>query len=131
MRHSIAALVCAAALVGVAGCGGDDDSSAEDVAQDLVDARNVGNHARFCELLSDEVRERYGGNACPAFIEEQSSGAESAFELLRVEEEGDRAVAVVRLTTEDSGAPTQELQIGLREQDGEWRVASLAPPGAD
>lgn len=133
MRRSIAALGCAVALAGAAGCGGDDgNGSAEETAQAYVDARNEGDVERVCELFSDELREQLAGENCPALIEEQSSGAETEFTLIRVDEEGDRATAVVKARTDEGGTTQEaELQIGLERQNDEWRLTALGPSPAD
>lgn len=131
IRRSIAALVCAVALVGAAGCGNGGDT-AEEAAQAYVDAQNDGDSAKVCELFSAELREQLAAENCPAFIEEQSSGAETSFELIRVEEDGDVATAVVKATAGEGVTPREaELQIGLEREDEEWRVAALGPSGAD
>ena len=124
-------LACAAALAGTAGCDDDSDSGANATAEALVAARNANDGQAFCDLLSDEVREALetGTEGCAAYVEEQSSGSPTRFELVGVDEEGDKAVATLKATREEGGSTREaELQIGLERQDGEWRVASLAPP---
>ena len=105
------------------------DSGAQETAEALVEARNTGDGEAFCELLSDEVRERLGTENCAAFIEEQSAGTPTKFELVGVDEEGDKAVVTMKaIRSEGETNREAELQIGLEREDGDWRVAALGSP---
>jgi ketosteroid isomerase-like protein len=126
-------MACAVAFAAPVGCGGDDES-AEDVAQEYVDARNDGDAAKVCELYSDELKVQAGaGENCEAFIEEQSSGADTEFTLIEVEENGDRATAELRATPEQQ-APVPlnvPLTITLEREDGDWLITDLGPSTGD
>ena len=114
------------------GCGGDDDGggdqpSAEETAQRYVDAQNDHDAATICSLYSDRLKEQIGAvRNCPAFVQEQSSGAETSFELVGVEESGDRATAMLESSGE-SGAPVP-LTVTLERTDRGWLITSLEAP---
>jgi hypothetical protein len=124
-------LACAIAIAVPIGCGGDDDGggdqpSAKGTAQQYVDAQNDGDAATICSLYSDGLKEQIGAaQNCPGFVQEQSSGLETEFALVRVDEEGERATAVL---TASSTEGEQELEIELRRADGNWLITSLGPP---
>ena len=130
--RALAGLACAIAIAVPVGCGGDDDGggdqpSAEETAQQYVDAQNNGDAATICSLYSDGLKEEIGAlRNCPAFVQEQSSGAETNFELVGVEESGDRATAMLESSGE-SGAPVP-LTITLERTDGGWLITSLEAP---
>ena len=125
-------LIIAIAIAVPIGCGGDDDGggdqpSAEETAQEYVEAQNEHDAATICALYSDRLKERIGAmRNCPAFVQEQSSGAETSFELVGVEESGDRATAMLESSGE-SGAPVP-LTITLERTDGGWLITSLEAP---
>jgi hypothetical protein len=124
-------LIIAIAISVPIGCGGDDDGggdhpSAEETAQRYVDAQNDDDAATICSLYSDRLKEQIGAaRNCPAFIQEQTSGLETEFTLVRVDEEGDRATAVL---TASSTEGEQDLEIELRRADGGWLITSLGGP---
>jgi hypothetical protein len=125
-------LACAIAIAVPIGCGGDDDGggdqpSAEETAQQYVGAQNDGDAATICSLYSDRLKEQIGAaRNCPAFVQEQSSGAETSFELVGVEESGDRATAMLESSGE-SGAPVP-LTITLERQGERWLITDLGGP---
>jgi hypothetical protein len=131
-RRALAGLACAIAIGVPVGCGGDDDDgvdqpSAEETAQQYVDAQNSGDAATICALYSDGLKEQIGAlRSCPAFVQEQSSGAETSFELVGVEESGDRATAMLESSGE-SGAPVP-LTITLERQGERWLITDLGSP---
>jgi hypothetical protein len=122
---AVIAIACAAALLG---CGGDNGDGAQEVAQGYADAQTEKDFDQVCVLLSDRLREQFGGDNCPSFLEEQSSGLpRRPFTLISVDEDGDRAIAT--LETEGEGGRPVRLQISLERQDGDWRVTSVADGG--
>jgi len=125
-RRTVLLVACAAALAAPVGCGGDDES-AEDVAQEYVDARNDGDAAKVCELYSGQLKQQIAaGGDCAAFVREQSSGADTTFSLTRVDEDGDRATAVIQASTKEGGVGReQEIGIRLERQDGDWQITEL------
>ncbi len=128
-RGPVLAVALAATLVAPIGCGGDDDG-AEGAAQSYVDARNDGDAARVCELYSDQFKQQIGAaDNCAVFVEEQTSGSQGEFRLVRVEEDGDYATAVIGITPEGEAGqePTAEQEVGvqLQQQDGDWLITSL------
>jgi hypothetical protein len=137
IRLSLAALVCAAALIAVAGCGGNGDGSKvdlrdpNDVAQGYVDARNRSDSDTLCELYSDQLKHQLGATGdCAAFLAEQTAGAKTSFRLVRVDESGGKATATIQAAVAD-GQGTASLGIQLERQDnGDWLITSLSQPGA-
>jgi hypothetical protein len=115
----------------LAGCGGGDDGAgAQEVAQSYADARSDKDFDQVCELLSDQFRQQLGGENCPSFLQEQSSGIpRREFSLISVDEDGDRAIA----TLEAGGEADQpvRLQISLERQDGDWRITSVGGAAGD
>jgi hypothetical protein len=131
-RRALAGLACATAIAVPIGCGGDDDGggeapSAEMTAREYVDAQNDGDAATICALYSDGLKEEIGAaRNCPAFVEEQSSGADTDFRLIRVDENGDRATATLEATTaEEGGQEPVPLTITLERQDETWLITDL------
>jgi hypothetical protein len=125
-------LACAISIAVPTGCGGDDDGggdqpSAEETAQQYVDAQNDGDAATICSLYSNGLKEQIGAaRNCAAFVQEQSSGAETSFELVGVEESGNRATAMLESSGE-SGAPVP-LSITLERQGERWLITDLGGP---
>jgi hypothetical protein len=120
----IAGIIVVVLLLTVSG--GDDDAGggAESAAQSYVDAQKNGDFEQVCELLSDQFRQQLGGDNCPRFLEEQSSGiARRELTVIAVNEDGDQATARLE-TGGESGKPT-ELELSLVRQDGDWRIASV------
>lgn len=125
MRRLLTALVCAAALAGAIGCGESDQEQAREVVQDYVDARNTGDFQAVCDLFSDKLKQELATDDCPAFVEEQSGGADGEEELsvvaVRVRE--DVATADVDVTRGSQGP--SRIGLRLERQDGDWRIAGL------
>ena len=127
-RAWIAGAVIAAVL---AGCGGEsEEQSARAAAETYVDAQNRQDFEEVCRVLSGRLRQQLGGENCPRFIDEQTSGApRHEFRLISVDENGDRAIAELQ-TQGETGAPVR-LRLSLERQDGNWRVAELGSGGGD
>lgn len=124
MLRTLAALACLAALAVATGCGESEQEQAREVAQDYVDASNEGDFEAVCELYSDEFIEQLGTTDCPAFVQENTSGAESELELVDVRVTDDVATAEIDVVSSDAEGP---IRVGLRlqRQDGDWRISSL------
>ncbi len=125
MPRSITAALCAVLLVAGAGCGQSDQEKAREVVQEYVDARNSKDFEAECDLYSEEFKEQLGAVDCPAFVEEQSSGADFKQELtiVSVRVDGDRAQADLDVTAEGGG--TTRVGLVLERQDGEWAITGL------
>ena len=123
MRRTLTAIACLAAVALVVGCGESDQEQAREVAQDYVDASNGDDFDRICELYSDSFKEQLATPDCPAFVQEQSSGADSEIELVEVRVNGDRATADLDSVSEQEGPARIGLQ--LERQDDEWRISGF------
>jgi hypothetical protein len=124
-RWTITALVCAAALVAVAGCGESDQEQAREVVQDYVDARNEGDFALVCDLYSDNFKQQLAiGETCPAFVEEQTSGAGGELSVADVHVNDDRATADLDVS-EGSEGPSRVALVLERGDDGEWKITGI------
>jgi hypothetical protein len=125
VRRTITALVCAAALVAAAGCGETDQEQAREVVQDYVDARNDGDFELVCDLYSDSFKQQLAiGENCPAFVEEQTSGAGGELSVADVHVNDDRATADLDVS-EGSEVPSRVALLLEREDDGEWKITGL------
>ena len=124
-RWTITALVCAAALVAAAGCGETDQEQAREVVQDYVDARNEGDFELVCDLYSDSFKQQLAiGENCPAFVEEQTSGAGGELSVADVRVRDDRATADLDVS-EGSEGPSRVALVLEREDDGEWKITGI------
>ena len=63
-------------------------------------------------------------DACPAFVEEQSSGAATTFELVGVNVNKDVATADIDATSDDGSGPSR-LTVLLAREEGEWVITAL------
>jgi hypothetical protein len=124
-RRTITSLICAAALVAVAGCGETDQEQAREVVQDYVDARNDGDFELVCDLYSDSFKQELAiGENCPAFVEEQTSGAGGGeLSVADVNVNDDRATADLDVS-EGSEGPSRVALVLEREGD-DWRITGL------
>lgn len=126
MLRSLTALLCAAALVALAGCGESEQEQAREAVQGYVDAQNGDDFEAVCDLYSDAFKAQLGvtPEACPAFVQEQSSGAATSFELVGVNVNGDTATADIDAMSEDGAGPSR-LTVTLAREDGEWEITGL------
>ena len=118
------AAVFLAVLALLVGCGGSSSSqSASDVAQNYVDARNAGDAARVCDLYTDQLKRQLGGSNCEAFIKEQTGGAAIKFQLVGVDENGDKATATLKASSsQELPQGASQLKVDLVKQDGDWKI---------
>jgi hypothetical protein len=123
MRRTLTAFACVAALAVAAGCGESDQEQAREVVQEYVDATNSGDYERICELYSESLKEQLGATDCPAFVQEQSSGAETELELVEVRANGDRATADLDAASEQEGPA--RIGLTLEREDDEWRITGF------
>jgi ketosteroid isomerase-like protein len=136
MRHLLTIAACATALAGVAGCGGGgDDQTATDpgqsaaaAAQSYVAARNSGDAAKICQLYSQKLINQLAASDCEDFVQEQTSGAKTNIELFSVHQSGDQATVTLGGSAESG--KSEQLQIQLQLENGEWKITSLGPGGA-
>lgn len=128
MPRLFTALLCAALLTGLTACGESEQEQAREAVQAYVDAQNDDDYEAICDLYSDAFKAQLGitAEACPAFVEEQSSGAATTFELVGVNIKGDAAFADIDATSEDGdGAGPSRLSVTLAREDGEWVITGL------
>jgi hypothetical protein len=124
VRRTITALVCAAALVAAAGCGETDQEQAREVVQDYVDARNDGDFERVCDLYSDSYKEELAiGENCPAFVEEQTSGASGELSVVDVQVNDERATADLNVSQGSEGP--SRVALVLEREDDEWKITGI------
>ncbi|MBM3667044.1 MAG: hypothetical protein FJW90_06105 [Actinobacteria bacterium] len=125
MRRKPTALALAVALAAAfAACGESDQEQAREVAQDYVEASNEGDFEAVCELYSQQFIEELGVGDCAAFVEENSSGAESELELVDVRAREDVATADIDIVSEGGGPIRVGLRMELNDAD-EWEIVSL------
>ena len=126
---AVLAMACAPWLVG---CGGDDggESTAQEAARDYVQARNQGDAGRVCELYSQQLVQQLHATNCEAFVKEQAAGVATSFTLVRVDQSGDRATAILRASVAGTEGGGGRLRVSLERQGDEWRITSLGGPGA-
>src|SRR2546430_9687587 len=120
-RGALLILTCAALVAGCGGGGGSDQQSAKDAAQAYVDATNARDFQRVCDLLSDSYKQQLKASNCPAYLEEQTSGAATTLTLVDVQEKGNHAAAHIRSHSETKS--TDETAGFIRQQDGSWKLA--------
>ena len=123
MVRALTAIACLAALAAVAGCGESDQEQAREVAQEYVDASNSDDFEAVCDLYSDDFKKELGAANCPAFVEEQSSGADTELELVEVRVSGDKATADLDSVSEQEGPARLSLQ--LEREDGDWLITGF------
>lgn len=125
MGPKLTALALAVALAAaLAACGESDQEQAREVAQDYVEASNEGDFEAVCDLYSQQFIEELGTSDCPAFVEENSSGAESELELVDVRASEDVATADIDIVSEGGGPIRVGLRMELNDAD-EWEIVSL------
>ena len=125
MRHMLTALACLVALAAAAGCGESEQEQAREVAQDYAEARTDGDYAAVCELFSESFVAELQTDDCPAFIQEQTAGADGdeEVEVVDVRASGDKATADLDISS-GSGGPTR-IGLSMELEDGEWRITGL------
>jgi hypothetical protein len=123
MRRMLIGVACLAALAAAAGCGESDQEQAREVVQEYVDASNAGDYEAICDLYSESLKEELGATNCPAFVQEQSSGAETELELVEVRANGDRATADLDASSEQEGPA--RIGLTLEREDDEWRITGF------
>ncbi len=108
-----------------AGCGESDREQAREVVQDYIEGRNDGDFDRVCSALSDGFKQELGTPDCPAFLAEQTSGADAAeeLELVDVRVNDDRGTADIDVARESQGP--SRIGVVLGREDGEWRITAL------
>ncbi len=124
MRQTLTAIACLAALVLAAGCGESDEEQAREVVQEYVDASNDEDFETVCDLYSDELKQQFGADDCPGFVEEQSSGVEQELEFVDVRVNDDTASAQVDAVRDAEGGPAR-IGLTLERRDGDWKITAF------
>ncbi|MDP9188866.1 MAG: nuclear transport factor 2 family protein [Actinomycetota bacterium] len=126
MPRSLIALACVAALLGAAGCGESDQEQAREVVQAYVDAQNEQDFDAICDLYADSLKQELAVGDCPAFVQEQTTGADvpQELELIEVRVRDETATADIDTLREDGQGPLR-LTLTLKREDDDWRISAL------
>ena len=126
MLRSLTALACLAALAVLVGCGQSDQERAREVVQGYVDARNADDFNAVCDLFGEKFKQDLGTADCPAFVAEQSGGADGGeeWQVVDVHVNGDVATADIDVTRESQGPSRIGVRLE-RQDDGNWRITGL------
>jgi ketosteroid isomerase-like protein len=125
MLRTLTAVACSIALAALAGCGESEQEQAREVVQDYAEARNAGDFEAVCELFSERFVEQLGTDDCPAFIEEQTAGADGEQTLEVVDVRVSDEVATAELDVVSDATGPSRVVVRLEEEDGEWRIVGL------
>ena len=120
-----------AATLAIAGCGGADEADVEEAIRGWVKAANAHDaEALYNDYVTQDFAEGVSGatgdNArkqCEKLFDVTQPGLKvEILDVSRIEIDGDSATAIVRRQATGSGVVNQRFE--LREEDGEFRVAS-------
>lgn len=124
-RGATVALVAATALL--AGCGGDDAATPEQVAEDFYAATAEADAGRICELVTEETAQAgaddEGADTCEEGVTASidAGDAEEAAALAEEVEIGEAMIDGDTATVQvSSGEETGEVE--LVKEDDEWRI---------
>jgi ketosteroid isomerase-like protein len=125
IRHTLIPLACVVALAAAAGCGESEQEQAREVVQDYAEARESGDYEAVCELFSDSFVNELQTDDCPAFIAEQTAGADGPeqIEVIDVRTSGDTATADLDISSGSEGPSRIGLRLEL--EDDEWRIVGV------
>jgi len=125
-RAKAAVAVLIALVIG--GCGPLGGESEEDKAGDtlteLVEARNQGDFATVCDLISSQDLARFdqAGVTCQETLEERfGSGSTTTVRIEEVRVKGDRAT--VDATVSQTGGAGRAQTFLLLKEEGEWKFS--------
>ena len=121
--------VLACALLGAAGCGGDDREDVRQTIRDFVTALNTRDADKFCdEIVTQEFVEKQtfaeGDKAradCKRLFKAVKNLKVRLVRTSNLKVDGDRAT--VRAVLESQGRRSDQ-RYSLRKEDGGWRIAS-------
>lgn len=128
MPRSLTALICAAALFGAIGCGESDQEQAREVVQAYVDAQNDEDFETVCDLYSESLKQELAvGENCAAFVQEQTTGADTPqeLEIVEVRVRDDTGTADIDAVREGGEGPSRLTVTLTKESDDEWRISAL------
>jgi ketosteroid isomerase-like protein len=125
MRRPLTAFLLAAAIAGLGACGESDQEQAREVVQDYAEARESQDFERICDLYSEEFTASLGTEDCPAFVQEQSAGADGTetVEVVDVQVKGDTATADLDVSGE--AQEESRVRVLLKREDDDWRISAL------
>jgi hypothetical protein len=123
-------LVIALAAIAIPGCGpfgGESDGDqAGDTVTDLIEARNQGDFATVCELISAQqlVKFTKAGTTCEKALPKLAKeGTTTTIRIEQVRVSGDRAT--VDATVSQTGGAGRAQTILLVKEDGDWKVSKV------
>ncbi len=125
-------MVVAVALLGLAlaGCGPFGGKSDEDKARDtvtqLVDARNKGDFAKVCGLISSQQLAKFKqvGTSCEQALPKLArKGATLSIQVQQVRISGDRATVDASVSRNGGGGNAETIL--LVKEGGDWKVSQV------
>jgi len=120
----------ALAAMAIAGCGPlagkSDEDQAGDTVTDLIEARNQGDFATVCELISADqlVKFTQAGTTCEKALPKLAKkGTTTTIRIEQVRVSGDRAT--VDASVSQTGGAGRAQTILLIKEDGDWKVSQV------
>jgi hypothetical protein len=127
-KAKLAAALAVSFAIAIGGCGPLGGESEEDEAGDtlteLVEARNQGDFAAVCDLISSQDLARFdqAGVSCQETLRQRfGRGSTTTVRIEEVRIKGDRAT--VDATVSQTGGAGRAQTFLLLKEDGEWRFA--------
>ena len=138
----LAALIALAAVVAIAGCGGDDDpevatpapKAAEDTAREFLVAGVNGDVETACGLLSDDLTAQLEQTIpCETLVEVQADLAKEGkaeFDSVKIDPSNAEELELQTFVSDDGQSanvtgPTGDQNIALEVLNGDWLITGL------
>jgi len=142
----VAALIALAAVVAIAGCGGDDDpevatpgpNAAEDTAREFLVAGVNGDVDTACGLLSDDLTAELDQTfPCETLVEVQADLAKEGkaeFDSVKIDPSNAEELELQTFVSDDGQSanvtgPAGEQNIALKVLNGDWLITALPAAG--
>jgi len=127
-KAKLAVALAVSLAVALGGCGPFGGESEEDKAGDtlteLVEARNQGDFAAVCDLISSQDLARFdeAGVSCQETLQQRfGSGSTTTVRIEEVRVKGDRAT--VDATVSQTGGAGRAQTFLLLKEEGEWKFS--------